>query len=228
MLLRQSFIAMPWNGPGWMTTEEQKPLGALARQPDSKPGMVIGELSEPEFLDFAGQFANSPEVGQIRTCLDDNPDDEPGVSHVVMGLWGCDTLCAVATFQFYRSKSADIGETLKLDSVIVDPGLRRRGLAGLLIAKSFGHFVADRSRQFSRIYAHSVHPATVSLLRRLGFADPAPAGAPVSYLELAPGADRPFANQCETGIRHKIGQMRVQCELCRKSDRRARPWCQPR
>lgn len=211
-----------------MTTEEQKSLVTLARQPDSKPGMVIGEISESEFLDFAGRFANSPEVGPIRTCLDDNPDDEPGVSHVVMGLWGCETLCAVATFQFYRSKSADIGQTLKLDSVIVDPALRRRGLAGLLITNCFGAFVADVSRQFSRIYAHSVHPATVSLLRGLGFADPAPTGAPVSYLELEPGADQAFVSQCEARIRHKIGQMRVQCELCRKSDRRARPWCRQR
>ncbi len=203
-----------------MTTEAQKQ--------DSRPGLAIGEISEPEFLDFAGRFATSPEIGSIRTCLDDSPEDEPGVSHVVMGLWGCDTLCATATFQFYRSKSADIGQTLKLDSVIVDPALRRRGLAGLLITNCFGAFVADRSRIFSRIYAHSVHPATVSLLRRLGFADPAPTGAPVSYLELEPGANQAFVDQCASGIRHKISQMRVQCELCRKSDRRARPWCRPR
>jgi len=188
----------------------------------------MGEISEPEFLDFAGRFANSPEVGPIRTCLDDNPGDEPGVSHVAMGLRGCETLCAAATFQFYRPKSAEIGGTLKLDSVVVDPALRQRGFAGLLIANCFGEFAADTSRKFSRIYAHSVHPATVSLLRRLGFADPAPTGAPVSYLELDPAADQAFGDQCKSRIRHKLGQMRVQCELCRNSDRRARPWCRPR
>ncbi len=195
---------------------------------EGKQGISIGEIPEPDFRDFAGRFATSSEVGRIRTCLEAKPDDEGGVRPVIMGLIGCGTLCAAATFQFYRPKSADIGETLKLDSVIVDPALRRRGLAGLLIANCFHQFAADASRVLSGIYAHSVHPATVSLLGRLGFADPTPSGAPVSYLELEPGADRAFADQCGSRAREKLSHMSVQCALCRSSDPRARPWCRPR
>ena len=211
-----------------MATEAQDLLGDSAGEPESKPGLIIRKIAKSDFLDFARRFADSPEVGPIRTCLDDDADDKPGVSLVVMGLWGCESLCAAAAFQFYDSKSDEIGETLKLDSVIVDPALRRRGLAGLLITNCFSEFVTDTSRKFARIYAHSVHPATVSMLRRLGFVDPPPIGAPVSYLELEPGAEKTFAKQCESQIRHKLGQMRIQCELCRKSDRRARPWCRTR
>ena len=49
-------------------------------------------------------------------------------------------------------------QALKLDSVIVDHELRRRGLAGLVVARSFVDLILDQGRRIASIYAYSVHP----------------------------------------------------------------------
>jgi hypothetical protein len=134
----------------------------------------------------------------------------------------------VACFHLYQSAMDKTRHVLKLDSVIVDNQLRRRGLAGLLVAQSFIDLVIDSARKVSRVYAHSVHPATVRLLRRLRFNDPQITGAPISDINVK-GEDREaFLKVCEEQISSHMNQMKLQCEFCRKGDKRARPWCLPR
>ena len=132
---------------------------------------------------------------------------------------------AAAAFQLFRSKHNSGAHVLKLDSIIVDPSLRRRGLGAVLVADSFSKFVKDSAKRVSRIYAHSVHPATVAMLTRLGFSAPSPVGAPITDASIDDETRDAFLDACDSQTRGLLSQMRLQCEFCRKGDRRARPWC---
>jgi len=194
----------------------------------NQQGSSIREISEQEFRDFAKRYATSPEVGPIATSLDSDAKHDPEVERVLVGLWGCETLCAVACFHLYKAATDKTRLVLKLDSVVVAPPLRRRGLARILVARGFSDLVADVKRNIVRIYAHSVHPATVLLLRRLGFHDPQVVGAPISDLNVEADNRDVFLQACESQIRDQMNRLRLQCEFCRKGDKRARPWCVPR
>ncbi len=194
----------------------------------AQDGPRIAEISAEEFRDFAKRYATSPEIGPIQTSLDGGADKEIDFDRVLIGLWGCESLCAVACFHLYQSAMDKTRHVLKLDSVIVDTRLRRRGLAGLLVAQSFIDLVVDRVRRVSRVYAHSVHPATVRLLRRLRFNDPQITGAPISDISVEQDGRETFLKVCEEQIKSHMNQMKLQCEFCRKGDKRARPWCVPR
>ncbi len=193
----------------------------------AQDGPRVAEVSAEEFRDFAKRHATSPEIGPIQTSLDAGVDKEIDFNRVLIGLWGCESLCAVACFHLYQSAMDKTRHVLKLDSVIVDTRLRRRGLAGLLVAQSFIDLVVDRVRRVSRVYAHSVHPATVRLLRRLRFNDPQITGAPISDIGVEEDDREAFLKVCEEQIKSHMTQMRLQCEFCRKGDKRARPWCVP-
>ena len=191
-------------------------------------GPRIGEISAEAFRAFAKRYASSPEIGPIQTSLDGGIDAPDDCERVLVGLWGCDTLCAVACFHLYRSARDQARRVLKLDSVVVDNRLRRRGLAGFLVARACADLVADAARNIARIYAHSVHPGTVRLLRRLGFNDPQVTGAPISDAHVDAEDREAFLKVCEAQIVNRMSQIKLQCEFCRKGDRRARPWCLPR
>ena len=194
----------------------------------SEHGPRIDRISEEDFREFAKRFATSPEIGPIQTSLDPGTkSDDTEFDRVLVGLWGCDNLCAVACFHLYKSTVDKARHVLKLDSVVVHEGLRRRGLGGLLVSQTFIDLVKDKVRHIARIYAHSVHPATVRLLRRLGFKDPLITGAPISDISVDPENREAFLKACDEQIRIQMTQMRLQCEFCVKRDRRARPWCLP-
>jgi len=190
--------------------------------------LTFAEIPAEEFREFVKRHATSPEIGPIQTSLDggvDNPDD---CDRILFGLWGCDTLCAVACFHLYQSARDKSQRALKLDSVVVDGRLRRRGLAGFVVARGLAELVADTPRNIVQIYAHSVHPATVRLLRRLGFSDPLATGAPISNVNFDGANREEFLKTCKVQIVSQISQINLQCEFCRKGDRRSRPWCLPR
>ena len=192
-------------------------------------GLSIGEVDPDDFRRFAGRFATSPEIGAIRTCLDkDAPNASESADVCVTGLNGCDRLCAAACFQLYRSKTDEASLVVKLDSVMVDDRLRRRGLGAILATQSFIDFVSKVELNVTRIYAHSVHPATVRLLRRLGFNDPPVIGAPISNLSIDPQEREDIVNRWTELNRGRLDRLRLQCELCRKKHRRAIRWCEPR
>ena len=191
-------------------------------------GPRIAEISPEEFRDFAKRHATSPEIGPIKTSLDGGADQEAGFDRMLVGLAGCETLCATACIHLHRSVWEKHRRTLKLDSVIVDVRLRRRGLAGLLVARSFVDLLLDGGRKVASIYAHSVHPGTLRLLRRLGFNDPHAIGAPLSNINFETDDRETFLKVCNKQIRWRLNQMNRQCALCRAGDRRARPWCRPR
>lgn len=191
-------------------------------------GPRIGAISAEEFRGFAKRYAHSPEIGPIQTSLDGGIDQPDDCERVLVGLWGCGTLCAVACFHLYESAQDETRHVLKLDSVVVDDRLRRRGLAGWIVSQVFSDLVADEVRNISRAYAHSVHPGTVRLLRRLGFNDPQVTGAPLSDVDVDGARREDFLKLCESQIVTHMSQIKLQCEFCRKRDKRARPWCLPR
>ncbi len=194
----------------------------------AQEGPRIAKISPEEFRDFAKRHANSPEIGPIKTSLDGGVDNEDGHDRVIVGLVGCETLCATACIHLHQSVHESDGQVLKLDSVIVDDRLRRRGLAGLLVAQSFIDLVLERGRRVASIYAHSVHPGTLRLLSRLGFNDPHANGAPISNINFENGDHDDFVKACNKQVQEQLVQMKRQCALCRVGDRRTRPWCLPR
>lgn len=194
----------------------------------SDKGLAIVEIPNNRFRAFAKRHAHSPEVGPIKTGLDHDADRAAGGEYRVYGLLGCGKLCAVACLALYQSKPDVAAQTLKLDSVIVDPALRRRGLAGLLVTNIFVNLLTRSDLHIKRIYAHSVHPATVLLLRRLRFRDPLRTGAPISHLEVEKTAHAKLVSTLEGLERERSHNLKLQCELCQKKHRNARPWCVPR
>jgi GNAT superfamily N-acetyltransferase len=194
----------------------------------AQDGPRIAEISAEEFREFAKRYATSPEIGPIQTSLDGGVDKEIDFERVLVGLWGCESLCAAACFHLYVSARDKARRVLKLDSIIVDDRLRRRGLAGILVTQAFSDLVADDVRNVARIYAHSVHPGTVRLLHRLGFNDPQATGAPISDIDVGAAEREAFLRVCQGQILNHMSQIKLQCEFCRKADRRARPWCLPR
>lgn len=196
---------------------------------ESAPGLEFRVLGRQEFVDFARRHNSSPEIGPIATCLDDGgggEDSAPSGPYQLLGLAGCGRLCAVACCTLSRADpKAPYGA--KLDSVIVDNDLRRRGLAGLLVAKSFRELLSRADAAVSVIYAHAVHPATVRLLGRLSFSAPPPIGAPLAALHIAGDERDELVKRLEGRVQDLATRLKLQCALCRSGDRRARPWCHP-
>ncbi|MBT4711456.1 MAG: hypothetical protein HOB82_08010 [Alphaproteobacteria bacterium] len=115
----------------------------------------------------------------------------------------------------------------KLDSVIVDQALRRRSLAKMLVTSTFSALATQSAGRLDRVYAHSVHPATVRLLGSLGFNPPPPVGAPLSVVNLDNESREKFVAKCDE-VKDGISQrFKLQCAFCTSNDRRSRPWCQP-
>ena len=65
-------------------------------------------------------------------------------------------------------------------------------------------------------------------MRRLGFNDPQVTGAPNSDVNVDAENREAFLKLCKVQIANHRSQIKLQCEFCRKGDRRARPWCLPR
>jgi GNAT superfamily N-acetyltransferase len=201
--------------------------GASIDMPPSKTsqGLVIESISPEEFREFAARYASSPEIGPIETYLDKVRGVEIDPEKVrLFGLRGCGLLGSVACFTV---KPARHGVSLgcKLDSVIVHPRLRKRGLATLLVSEAFRQFFTRFSLRISHIYAHSVHPATVSLLRRLRFTDPSITGAPISSIEITDDVRESFIADCRMSAEQIASHLKLQCATCMKNPRRARRWC---
>ena len=60
------------------------------------------------------------------------------------------------------------------------------------------------------------------------FNDPQITGAPISDIGVEKDGREAFLKACAEQIRSHMSQMKLQCEFCRKGDKRARPWCVPR
>ena len=190
-------------------------------------GMSIGPIEPDAFRDFARRFGTSEEIGRIGTALDpERPaGEDPRGEIVLLGLFGCDALCAVACCVV--TPGGDDTLVCKLDAVIVDTALRRRSLAKILVASTFSSLVTRSGGKLARVYAHSVHPATVRLLAGLCFRPPPPVGAPISAIQIEGGKGRRFAARCDEVSRGVAGRLKLQCTFCQGEDRRARPWCKP-
>ncbi len=199
----------------------------MSKSQPSDQGLVIETIPHDAFRDFAKRYAHSAEIGPIGTCLDSDAREHPDATLYVVGLMACGKLCAAACFELYPSKVEPSAHVLKLDSVILNPRLRQRGLAGLLVTQIFQDLVGDETLNIRRIYAHSVHPATVALLKRLSFNDPLPTGAPISSITIERGERDTIVAAWREQTRGPMDQKKLNCELCRTKSRRARPWCLP-
>ncbi len=198
-------------------------------QSKPKTGTVIGPIDIESFRAFAKRHGRSDEIGPIATCLDSAAaaTKTDGPSLHIIGLTGCDKICAVACLQIYKSRHQGGKQTVKLDSVIVDPGLRKRGLGGLVVANAFADVTTRPGFDVGRIYAHAVHPATVSLLRSLSFKDPPPVGAPLSSIDLEEQDRAEFIAACRDKADGHLDYLKLQCAFCKRRSNRGRSWCLP-
>lgn len=189
--------------------------------------LTFQTISEDTFREFARRHGTSPEIGRIGTYLDaDGKTEAPGEPHL-LGLMGCGKLCAVSCCTVMEHKT-DQAHACKLDSVIVDGTLRKRGLASILVAQAFVDLVTDTHLKITIIYSYAVHPATVQMLRRLSFSKPPPMGAPISSVHIDDANRERFITRCRSCIQTVSNQLRLQCAFCTAKDRRAMPWCFPR
>lgn len=189
--------------------------------------LTFQTISEDTFRKFARRHGTSPEIGRIGTYLDaDGSAEAHGEAHL-FALMGCGKLCAVTCCTVMEHKT-DQAHACKLDSVIVDGQLRKRGLASILVAQAFVDLVTDPHLKISMIYSYAVHPATVQMLRRLSFSQPPPVGAPLSSVHIDHTNRQRFIARCRACIQAVSNQLKLQCVFCLGKDRRARPWCLPR
>jgi len=204
---------------------------------DNFQGIEIKEISDEVFREFARNHATSEEVGRIATYMDEKgqamekpvepaPMGEPirDKKIYLLGLFGCEKLCAATCCVLSRAQEAG-PYGCKLDSVIVDKELRRRGLATGVVAQAFLNLIEMPGAEISTFFAHSVHPGTVRLLRKWGFSDPPPVGAPISSLSVDDTSREALVDGLTRDIRELNVRLRLQCAFCQNRDRRARPWC---
>ena len=189
-------------------------------------GLELGAVTDEAFRELARHHATSPEIGRIATALDsERAPGAPGHVHTI-GLSGCGKLCGVACCTVTESR-INGPHACKLDSVIVDSGLRRRGLAGALVTSLFIESLDDPDLGISSIYAHSVHPGTVRLLDGLSFQKRRARGAPISSIRLDPEGSHDLIARCRNRLRDISARLRLSCAYCLNGDGRARPWCMP-
>lgn len=201
-------------------------MTAMTAKPNGS-GLQIREIPADTFLSFANRHGTSEEIGPIGTIFDKISELADNVQVHALGLYGCGKLCAVTACTVTHAHGDEPGG-LKLDSVIVDRELRRRGLAGLLVAKAFHQLLSDPDQNISTIFSHAVHPATVRLLHRMSFSEPPPLGARISSHHLDNAGREELLAFCEIQVQRALERLKLQCRFCEGGDRRARPWCQPR
>ena len=218
-----------------LALENDRPVGShslrgasdtAATGPVPRQGLKFEELSEADFTVFVNQHATSPEIGRIGTYLDDKNDGKDHGEPRLFGVTGCGNICGAVSCIIKENVSGD-GRTCKLDAIVIDGKLRKRGLAGAVVAKAFIDLMSEPGLGIGRIYSYAVHPATVQLLSRLSFCHPPPVGAPISSVRFDEEPRARFLGTCRASFQAAINQLKLQCALCLNGDRRARPWCRP-
>jgi hypothetical protein len=191
---------------------------------DIKKGLEFRPLEPDMFREFARRHATSDEIGPIATYLDNDGKAKENSDKInLMGLWGCDEPCAAICCLVTEAKDGQ-SAAIKLDSIIVDKSLRRQGLGIALVVKSFQELISENQPGIRNLYAHSVHPATVRMLRSLGFNDPLPTGAPISSINLEEKGDI-FNNRCNERLTTITNNLKLNCSYCRSNHRKTRHWC---
>ena len=198
----------------------------MANYSEASPGLEIGEISADEFRGFARRFGSSAEIGPIGTYFDKG-DEDPAPDKVhLLGLRACHNLRAVTCFTLDESKTSET-YSCKLDSVIVHSGMRRKGLASLLVAHGFGKLVEAKDKIVSTVYAHAVHPATIKLLRSLSFSEPNLVGAPICALAVDSSTRDGFVARLKTREHAETTGLKLKCVQCIANRKGAVPWCKP-
>jgi len=199
-------------------------------------GLGFFPLAPEAFRAFAKVNATSEEIGPIATYLDEGVGASKHHEHdsilkteiVLLGLYGCDTLsaaiCCLVTTSRDKTDGVDVTHAIKLDSIVVDQHSRRRGLGVALVSECFAEIIEDPGKNVRHLYAHSVHPATVRLLRTLAFQDPPPSGAPISSLHLEDGAGA-LVKRCNDRLASVSTSLKLHCSYCQSNSRKARRWC---
>ena len=222
--MTEGSVARPPATQGGRRTCEFGGLRVNQAAPVAGTGLTIDRISEADFREFVRVHGSSPEIGPIATYLDGNHGERVYGEPHLFGLNGCGVLCAVAccTVCPDRSGTAHAG---KLDSVVVHGGIRRGGLGAALVTWAFRHMLNDPALNIASLFSYAVHPATVAMLRRLGFSEPPTRGAPLSSLAITDANRQQVATRLKVGFQNAERKFGLQCAYCRNNNRRARPWC---
>lgn len=103
--------------------------------------------------------------------------------------------------------------------------IRRGGLGAALVGKAFQELLADPRFNITTLFSYAVHPATVRMLRRFGFSEPPPTGAPLSALDITDDSRQRLDKELRIGFQNAEKKLKLQCTYCLNNNKRARPWC---
>ena len=190
----------------------------------SAEGLRIERIGETEFREFTRRHGTSPEIGPIGTYLDDDHRDQAYGEPHLFALTGCGDICAIVCCTVGADRTGKT-HACKLDSIIVHQSIRRDGLGAALVAKVFQALLADPRFNITTMFSYAVHPATVRMLRRFGFSEPPPTGAPLSALEITNDSRKKLEKELRIRFQDAEKKLKLQCTYCLNNNRRARPWC---
>jgi N-acetylglutamate synthase-like GNAT family acetyltransferase len=187
-------------------------------------GLQIDRITEAAFRKFARQHGSSPEIGPIGTYVDGDHEDRVYGEPYLFAMFGCGDICAVACCTLIAHRLNE-GSVCKLDSIIVHQSIRRGGLGATLVNKAFQEMMDDKRFDITAFFSYAVHPATVRLLRSMGFGEPPPTGAPLLSLKINDANRERLETELKVRFQDAEKKLKLQCIYCCKRDKRARPWC---
>ncbi|NQV54592.1 MAG: hypothetical protein HQ503_01920 [Rhodospirillales bacterium] len=193
-------------------------------QTEENRGLYFAQVGRGNFDLFIARHAKSPEIGPIQTVFEQKITDDIERDIRLVGLYACGKLCAAAVGVLTKNKTND-QKSCKLDAIVVDQDIRRQGLAMLTVTKLFKDLLEDDEADISNFISHAVHPATVSLLNKLGFTDPPVVGAPVVGFKLTEDSAQTFSNKLNTNYLDIHNRLKLQCLKCLSGRAGMKPWC---
>lgn len=204
--------------------------------PNPKESLSFARLDEETFCALARRHGTSDEIGRIATFFDDDKkkDGKPSTKGSTLfcpprlyGLTGCGRL-GVAVCLTIHNNASDDKQSCRLDSVITDSKLRKRGLASLLIAHAFLDVLNIPDFSITTFHSHAVHPGTVRMLKRMLFSDPPINGAPLITVQMTDEIKPKFVTACDLIIQERTNNLKLHCAFCLQGNKRkVRHWCVP-
>jgi len=206
-----------------MIDRQMKPIGLASD--DCGEGLSFQVVEKTLFKNFVLRNGRSDEIGPIGTVYDG--DDKKNSEIIHIALYGCGRLCAVACVVLHPGR---LKETIvcKLDSVVVDKGLRRRGLAKVIVLRLFLSALDNPETNVAGFLTHAVHPATVEIVNKLGFSKPPLMGAPLCAIQVDEDNKDELIKSYFAGYTSAITPLLTQCALCLAENAKANPWCKPK
>jgi len=175
-----------------------------------------------DFLRMLSRVGRSAEVGPVASQYAERlrADDEMVGA---FALVTCESRPAAISYGIHKSPRG--GMSARLDTVLVDPKIRRGGVGALVMALLFERLLTDLGEDLINISTMAVHPAVAHVVEAAGF-ERAPGRTPLYSMRL--GSDEAhdsFAARNRTVLTRRQGYLKTQCLNCEHKPW-GKPWCE--